>query len=176
MSTTLDHDTFRAMAEHGTLAVGVDPAIARRFFTDRTFAIQRALVAEPLYIELGIVRSTHFLAPITLLISFYLAWMAFGWWSSLLIPGTVMLWFFHNGRASIGKTALWPLVLAFVLVSYWASVNGSHPAYWWLVTVLATLLLGRITYRCSSAFFRLLVIRNVRAYSLFRESAVFVQE
>jgi hypothetical protein len=164
------------MAEQGKITVGVEPAIARRFFTDSTFAIQRALVAEPLYIELGIVRGTWFLAPVTLLISFCLAWVAFGWWSVLLIPGSVILWFLHNGKASMGRPALWPLVVAVGLVSYWALVNGSHPAYWWVAMVLAAMLLSRITYRCSSGLFRLLIIRNMRAYSLFRESAIFVRE
>ncbi len=175
MSLTEEHNTFRAMAERGDVVIGVEPAIARRFFTDDTFAAQRALVAEPLHFEVVIVRTTWWLAPISLLISFWCAWLAFHWWSLLLIPVSVVAWILHQSRSSIGRPAVWPLVISIGLVCYWNSGPHAHPAYWWLIAILIAMLLTRVTYRCACAFFRMLVIRNAKAYSLFRESAIFVR-
>jgi hypothetical protein len=149
---TMDHQTFRAMVEEGKIEVGVEPAIARRFFTDSTFAIQRALVAEPIYIERAIVTGTYLLTWLTMLVSFRWAWMAFGWGSLLLIPVSAIVWMYHYGRASIGKPALWPLAAAIGMVLHWNSGGNSHPAYEWAAIVLTSMLLSRIVYRARAAF------------------------
>lgn len=176
MEPTIDHGAFRAMAENGTIAVGVEPAIARRFFTDSAFAVQRALIGEPVFVECVIVRGAFYLAPGTLLASFWWAWTAFGWWSLLLASASVIIWFYYASMSSVGRAALWPLLVIIGALVYWNFARHPGPSVSWVTLVLVAMLLSRLTYRCASGLFRLLIIRNARAYHIFRDSAVFVRE
>jgi hypothetical protein len=176
MHATLDHDAFRTAAEIGEIAVDVEPAIARRFLTSGEYADFRALVREPLKLERFVVNASLILAPVILLTSFWFAWSAFGRWSMIVVPITALLWFIQHGAASVGRPALWFLLLIVGLLLFRDLGQNPSPTYLWLTAFLGAALMSRITYRCASSFLRLLVIRNPEAYSLFLGSGVFVRK
>ena len=169
MNPTADHQTFRSIAEQGKISVGVDPAVARRLFTDPRMSSVRDAIGEPIPLERGTTFATFYLAPVCLIASFHFGCQLFGWWIRAVIPVSTGAWVLHQGRSSIGRpgVVLWGLAVASLI---WLNLQRGAPIDRWLVLLAASLFLTRIAYRLASGFFRLLVIRNAKAYDLLREA------
>ena len=176
VDATSDYDTFRTAAEKGEITVGVEPAIARRFFTDDKYAEFRSSVREQLILERFIVTASLILGPLILVASFWWAWSAFGWWSVLVIPVTALLWFIQHGATSVGRPAFWALASSVGLLLFLDLGQKPNPVYLWLTALFSAVLMSRVAYQCASSFLRSLVLRNRKAYSLFLGSAVFVRK
>ncbi len=173
MHPTIDHAEFRSLAEKGEIVVGVDPAVARRFFSESQLSNLRRSIGEPIPLECLITTSTFWLAPVLLLASFYFAFQFSGWWSLLVIPGSLVLWYIHMGRVSYGRPGVLLLGAAVALL-IWVNFTQDAPGYRWLVLFVASFFFTRIAYRVAAALFRMLVIRNAKVYDLLRD-AIYVQ-
>jgi hypothetical protein len=116
---TTDHQVFRSLVEQRKIAVGVDPAVARRLFTDSRMSSLRGAIGEPIPLECGITSAAYHLAFICLFVSFYFASKFFGWWSLAVIPVTAALWAYNHGKASVGRqgVVLFGLALAYLICS-----------------------------------------------------------
>jgi hypothetical protein len=170
--TITDFATFRKLAEHGQISVGVEPAVARRLYTEASDSWIREKVGESVAAERLIVKGAFVAAPVALLISFGLLVRAFGWVSIILIPITGLVWYYHGGRASMGSPRLWWMtILTMVLI--FTAIDEPTPLSEWGVVFILALYLDRIKYRAAVLFFRALIIRNQRAFELFADAITY---
>lgn len=167
--TLPDHQTFRILAEQGKILVGIEPAVARKFFTDTAASVVQERIGEPITIERAAVRAAFVLGPLALLLSFYFAVVTFGWWSTLVIPVSVMIWFYHGGQVSLGHPKLLLMTIA-VGVLIWLCATEPRPIYGWLLAFVAAGYLDRIRYRSAVFFLRALIIRNQKAFELLSDT------
>src|SRR5579862_7858455 len=170
--TISDHATFRRCAERGEISVGVEPATARRLYTEASSAWVREKLGESAKLQRLIVKGALVAAPVALLISFVLAVRAFAWASIVLIPISGVVWYIHGGRASMGSPRLWWMTLL-VIALIGTEINGPTPTSAWGVAFVAAMYFDRIKYRAAVHFFRALIIRNERAFALFADSITY---
>jgi hypothetical protein len=173
---TVNHETFRLLVNSSRYSVGVDPATARAFFTDPNAADMRALVGEGIGREKLCIFLMLIGALASLVIGFWSAYVVFKWWSILVIPVSGLTWVLHKGWASMGTPRLWPFLIALIIVWSWEPGSEPHSIKTWISWNLSAMLFIRLMYRSASFFFRSLILRNAKAYLLYRESAVMVKE
>ncbi len=166
-----DHHKFRTLAESGKILVGIDPAVARKFFTDTSASLVEEQIGEPISTERIIVKAALFAGPIALLVSFYYAVVSFGWWAIAVIPVSVILWGSHAGRASIGRPRLWWMTMLLAGLT-WLMISDPSSHYRWLVAIIGAMYLDRVKYRAAVIFLHALVVRNEKAYELLAETLI----
>lgn len=167
MNSIIDHQEFCKLFEAGKLSIGVDPAAARRLFTETRMSSFRGTLGESVLLECTVITTTFYLALLCIPVSFYFAYRSFGWWSIAVIPVSAVLLFYNHATSSAGRPGLllaW-LALAFLV---WLNTFESGPVYRWLLLAAASNCLSRTAYRLSSFFVRSLVIRSPQAFSVLR--------
>lgn len=165
------HENFQQQCIRGDIAVGVDPAFARKLFSDSRPTEMLELIGESLTLQRIWIWSAIIASQVLVIISCYWAVVGFGWWAMLVVPVTITLWGAHGGSVSIGKPSLWWLALfIFGLIS--SRPIELHPEWKWTVFGLVALFVDRLKYRTASGMFRRLVYNNSRAYEVFRGEIV----
>lgn len=158
----LEHATFKSLAESRKLLIGVDPAIARAFFCESRYATARSAIGDSILWNRRLVVAMMFLSPLFLFVSFGLAVRAFGWWSLLAIPFSLLIWFAQGGRASLGGAVVTPmLVLAIGAVLLFLG-----PVFQWSAALLLCKGCDQLKYAWAVRSFRALVVRNETAFNL----------
>ncbi len=166
------------MSEDGRVVVDVDPSMATGFYCSPAYAGARERVREaiPLRQRLQVLvlwGSSHIL----IVISFVAAWNAFRWWSVPVIGATSLWWLNYLVNSSTSRLALLPCVLglpAWIVIAVW--LQWRNDVVNWGVLLIAAALLGRLSHLVAASLFKALVLRNWRAFSLFRETAIFVKD
>jgi len=175
--TTEEHEQLVKMARDGRILIGVEPAVARRFFTDPSSENLRKAVGESVAFQRLVVLACLLLGPVSLMMSWVLAVFAFGWWGILAGLVALLAWASYNGRASMGKQRIigtaWFLALAIAA----GFLGDTYLRFQiWLVAVAASFFFSRLTYYSAVGFVRSLVLRNRLAFELLSEKALVVRQ
>jgi hypothetical protein len=163
----LDHSTLVAKYREGKLAFGMDPAHARRLFTDFKGETLISKIGEDLRFERFLVTACMAISWWGFLSTLPVAIMAFGWWAVAAIPAATVIWFGLKARAGMGRQSLFFEVTALATAIVVPPMAGwDVRTYVWLVLLAASLLAARLVYYFSSRMIKDLILRNPKAYDL----------
>ena len=165
------HDEMLSQVEGGRLLMGVDPAIARRFYTDLTNSERHERVGDAQVNQSNTIRLFFGIELLTLLTAAIASGFAFHWWAAVIIPGLVVLWFFWRSTASVGRPSFVPSFLLIAL-SWSVAIYFRHRGTAFVVALVATPLphlFSRLVYRTAAHYLRRLAKESARAYQFFAD-------
>ena len=158
------------------MAFGMDPAHARRLFTDIKGDALVLKIGEDLRFERFLVTACMTISWWGFLISLPVAIWAFGWWAIAAIPAATVIRYGHFSRAGMGRQSLFFEATALAVAIVVPPIIGwDARIYVWLVVLAASLLAARLIYFFSSRIVRNLVLRNPKAYDLLSQD-IRIQE
>lgn len=175
---TKNYQEFVKRAGKGEILIGVEPAVARRFFTDTDHAVIKEKIGESLFIERFFVKTCWLLEFICLLAGIIVSIFALKWYSIIAIPVMVIASFVLIGKASIGRQKIGGaifLVIICVLLAYYFKDKGTFMTIWFVLLPLPYFF-ARLTYKLATVFLRLLSIRNEKAFNLLYDQGIFLKE
>ena len=76
----MEHKKVIELEKQGKLLIGVDRAVARRFYTDVPISKIEEETGETPYLEKTVVWFIFLLGPVALILSTVLGFLTFGWW------------------------------------------------------------------------------------------------
>lgn len=164
----MNHEELKRRYNNGTIAIGIDPSGARRFYTNEDNSSVNGLVIKTLMI-------LEFISFLSVLIGsiFFLKY-----YSIAFIPTFLIIYLPYKGRSSMANQNLlgvMALVFLSYLGAYYAFSNHTSITYLLLLFPLPFLFV-RIMYKLSVIFFRKLVIENKNIFEFFIDKIVFIKE
>ena len=170
----MEHKEVIELEKQGKLLIGVDRAMARKFYTDIAISKIQEETGEAPYFEKMIVWFAFLFWPIALLLSIVLGFLAFSWWGIICLVLCPIVYFTYSSSSVRRSSNLIAItILLFISIGVHFSGNLNAP----LITgftgaFLFSLWCVRLLY-CSSTFFvRAFVIRNGRAYEYLSDYLV----
>jgi len=174
----VNHKEIVEREEKGEILIGIEPAVARRFFTDTNHRVVQQEIGEALFVERFFVKAFFWLAVLSLLAGIVASIFAIKWYSVLAIPLMVVSWFVLGGMASMGSqklgAAIGSVIICFVLAYY--LIDKGIAVTIWLTLLPLPYFLDRLTYKSATVFLRCLSIRNERAFNLLFNKGIFLRE
>jgi len=170
----MTEDEYRdivARATSGELLIGVDRAVARKFYTDIPLSKIKEETGEAPYFEKMVTWFAFFSAPLALLASFVLSVFVFRWWSAFVIPLSVIVCWIFYGLSSLPHRGMFGIstLLALSIGNLFVTPFMPPLAPWHLIAVVYSLWASRLVYCATTALFLALVLRNQRAFEYMRE-------
>ena len=161
----LDHSTLVMRYKEGKLAFGMEPAHARRLFTDVNGEALIAKIGEDLRLERFLVVACIAISWWGYLISLPVAVWALGWWAVVAIPVATIIRFHHLASAGKGKQSLFFEVIVLATAILVPPIAGwDTRIHLWLTALTASMLAARLIYFLSGRMVGTLVLRNPKAY------------
>ncbi|HHV61436.1 MAG TPA: hypothetical protein GXX51_02195 [Firmicutes bacterium] len=171
----LSHSDFVKMAQSSCILIGIEPAVARRFFTATDPKLMRKEIGENLRAERLMVSTFFFLEFATLISGIIVSIFSLKWFSLIAIPlmiGEFLLW---GGMASVGRQQLTGAVAFVSCCLFIAYVLRATPFSVFFVVFPWPYFFARLTYWTATRYLRALVVRNKQAYELLYDKGVFVK-
>jgi len=164
--TDEEYQALVARVQAGSLLIGVDRSTARKLYTDVPLSRIEAETGEAPYFEKMVVLGAFVGGPVSLLASFVMAVLGFGWWAALAIPVSIVVYFVFAGASSMPKQGMAgvSVLLAFALLGFYLNWFPSNYIAWHAVLVLFAFWNARLIYAAATHFIRAFVVRNHRAY------------
>ncbi|MDH3280933.1 MAG: hypothetical protein OEQ18_07365 [Gammaproteobacteria bacterium] len=167
-------DEFQALVakiHSGTILVGVDRSVARKFYTDVPLGRIEAETGEAPYLEKAVVFGAMIGGPLALLVSFVFAVIAFGWWAALAIPVSILIYVVFSGFSSMPRGGMGVVSVLFGLAALGIYLEWFPSQYAGRYALLVALAFwnARLVYAAATHFIRAFVVRNRRAYELLAE-------
>ncbi|MCK4428146.1 MAG: hypothetical protein KAW16_06665 [candidate division Zixibacteria bacterium] len=175
---TKNYQEFVERATKGKILIGVEPAVARKFFTDADHSYIKEKIGESLYVERFFVKTSWLLEFICLLAGTIASIFALKWYSVIAIPLMLMVSFALGGKASMGRQRIGGvvfLVTICILLAYYFRDKGTSMIVW-LVLLPLPYFFARLTYKLATMFLRLLSVRNEKAFDLLYDRGIFLKE
>ena len=177
----MDQDRYREIVErynNGEIVIGVEPALARKFFTDTDKESVRQEFGESFNAQRLIVKSVWILEYITLIFLLISSIISFKWYSILLVTIIIISAIFYGGKSSIGRQGIGGNVLFAIIcfgISYKFIYQNIYLSIWFLLLPMPYLF-ARLTYKLSNAFLRSISMRNQELFSYLIGKAIFLKE
>lgn len=174
----MDYQEFLEQVEKGEILIGVEPAIARTFFTDTDRSVVKAKMGESLLMQRFLVATCSLLEHICLLAGVIASILALKWYSVIAIPLMLAASFILGGRASMGRQKIKGAIFLWiicVLLSYYLRDKGVFMILWLLLLPLPYLF-ARLTYKLATMFLRFLSFRNEKAFNQLYNKAIFLKK
>ena len=170
--TESEYKAFVEQACSGGLMIGIDRAVARKFYTDIPLSKIEEETGEAPYFEKIVVWFAFLSAPVILLASFVLSVFAFRWWAALAIPVSIVIYFIFSGQSSMPRGGMLGIsvLLAIAIGSLFIDFITSSVAPWYFITFVFSLWASRLVYFAATAFLRAFVLRNQRAFEFMGEN------
>jgi hypothetical protein len=170
----VNEDEYRYLVSQvnsGALLIGVDRAVARRFYTDIPLSTIEAETGEAPYFEKMVVWFAFLSGPVALLASFVLSVLSFQWWALLAITLSFILYFFLSGQSSLpGRGMLGiSILLALSVGTLFTGYFSSKVMIWYFIALFFALWASRLVYCAATSFIRSFVLRNQQAFEFMRE-------
>ena len=169
----MDYQEFIKMANKGE-PIGVEPAEARKFFTNTDKALVKEKIGEPLSMQRFVVKMCYHLEHICLLASIIISIFALKWYSIIAIPIMFFFSFYLGGLASMGRQrvrgAIYLVIICYVN-AYFFREYGIF-MFVWLILLPLPYLFARLTYKLATIFVRSLSIRNEKAFNLLYDRVI----
>jgi len=175
---TKDYQEFVKRAEKGEILIGVEPAVARKFFTNTDHSVIKEKIGESLFIEHFFVKTCWLLEFICLLAGIIASIFALKWYSIIAIPVMLTASFALGGKASMGRQKIGGavfLVAICALLAYYFRDKGTSMIVW-LVLLPLPYFFARMTYKLATIFLRLLSVRNEKAFNVLYGQGIFLKE
>src|SRR4030042_97674 len=119
-----NYQEFVKQAGRGEMLIGIDPAVARKFFTDTDHKVIQQEIGEPLFIERFFVKTVWLFEFISLFAGAIASIFALGWYSAIVIPLMILGFFILGGKASMGAqrigVAVSLVIICFFLAYYFS--------------------------------------------------------
>jgi hypothetical protein len=161
-----DYTSLIEAANRGQILIGVDRAVARRFFTDRSIGEIQAATGEAPYLQKSVVMALFLIAPVALIASVVLAFLAVGWWGLLALIFCPAVYFAYYSYSSLGGARLLPITAVLVSVG---AIHLSNVMAAPLITGFAfafafSLWCGRLGYSSATVFYRVMALQSAQAF------------
>ncbi len=164
--TDEEYQALVSRIQAGAILIGIDRAMARKFYTDVSVSHIAEQTGEAPYFEKTVVLGAFVVGPVALLASFVMAALAFGWWAALAIPASIVVYFVFAGASSMPKQGMAgvSLLLGLALLSLYLAWFPSTFVEWYAVLIAFALWNARLVYAAATYFICAFVVRNRRAY------------
>lgn len=164
-------DEYRQLvsqAQNGTLLIGLDRSVARKFYTDVPLKHVERETGEAPYFEKIVVLGAFLFAPLSLAASFVLAVLAFGWWAALAIPVSLVAYFLFSGQSSMPNRWMVGVTLILVIVVAATLLRAFPSEYiaWYFVSLAFSFWAAHLVYAAATLFLRSFVLRNKKAFEM----------
>jgi hypothetical protein len=169
--TDKEYKDLVGQVNSGALLVGVDRAVARRFYTDVSLSRIEEETGEAPYLEKMVIWLAYLTSPISLLASVVLSILAFSWWAVLAIPASVGIYLFWAGQSSMPQRGMLvvSILLAVAIGSLFMPFFTSPFICWYLIAMVYALWSSRLTYCAATTSLLGFVLRNQRAFEYMAE-------
>src|SRR5713101_596519 len=104
--TDEEYQALISRVHSGSLLIGVDRSMARKFYTDVPLSRIAAETGETPYFEKMVVLGAFVGGPVSLLASFIMAVLAFRWWAALAIPVSIVVYIVFTAASSMPKQGM----------------------------------------------------------------------
>ena len=133
--TADEYKEFVAQVNSGALLIGVDRAIARKFYTDIPLSKIEEETGEAPYFEKMVVWFAFLSAPIAFLASLVLSVLALRWWAAVAIPFFILAYFVFSGQSSMARRGMLSIsiLLALAVGSLFARFSSQIVCWYRLV-------------------------------------------
>ena len=142
--------------QQGKLLIGVDRALARKFFMDVSISEVVENTGEAPYFEKMIIWLAFLAGYIGIITSIILGFFAFGWLGVVSLIFCPMFFFYYLSLSSTPKSKLTIITICLILsigVNFFIDFN-----YLWIARFISVFLFSlwfaRLLYCCSAIFFR----------------------
>ncbi len=171
--TEAEHAEIARDEAEGRLSIGIDRALARKFFTDTPLRSIQQATGEAPYVEKLLAYVLFVGGPVALVVALVLSVIYFGWWSIAIVPLAVSAWIGYYGASSRGDSGLGGItaVMLAVLALHIFNPFSWHGTLFYVFLVLA-LWLSRCLYVASTLFLRAFVVRSYRAFAMLSDTLV----
>jgi hypothetical protein len=162
---------LRRKWKSGRIAIGIDRAFARRFYTDVAISEIHRRTGERDLLARMIIFGAFLLAPAALFLACVLAVIALKWASALAIPIAVLSYAAYQGSSSAPRSRLMPITWLLTLSVVGLILNGNRErlAAEMISAFLFSLWATRFMYVTAVRSLRSLVLRNARAYDWLQD-------
>ena len=170
----VEHKELIELEQQGKVLIGVDRAMARKFYTDIPISIMEEETGETPYFEKMIVWLAFLIGPISLVASLVLAFFALSWWGVICVFLCPFVYFIYSSSSVKGDSRMVGITIFFIVVTC-VHFLGVFDVPW--ITGFATVFLFslwcvRLLYCSSTLLLRSFVIRNARAFQYLSEYLV----
>ncbi|MHC4425177.1 MAG: hypothetical protein ACYSYV_03670 [Planctomycetota bacterium] len=174
----LNHKDIVEREAKGQILIEIEPAVARRFFTQAHHRVLQQEIGETLFVQRSFVKTFSWLSVLSLLAGMIASIFAVNWYSVLAIPVMIVGWFILGARASVGSQKLggaFGLMLICLISAYYVRDKGVVVTIW-VVLLPLPYFFDRLTYRSATVFLRSLSVSNERAFNLLYDKGIFLKE
>jgi len=163
-------------AQKGELLIGIEPAVARKFFMDtNTKGLE---IGQPMSVKISLINTILILDWLFMLFTDIVSIIAFKWWSIAIIPVILIAHMFYQSKASMGKQRLWGIT-SFCLVCFYVAYslyfNGIMTMLFFILLPLS-FLFTRLMYFLSCTFLRSLSLKSENLFNMLYGKAIFIKE
>ncbi|MBW8034754.1 MAG: hypothetical protein FVQ79_03645 [Planctomycetes bacterium] len=162
----MEHKELIKLEQQGKILIGVDRAMARKFYTDIPVSTINEETGEAPYFEKIIVWFAFLSGPIALISSIVLGFFAFKWWGVtclVLCPVTFLVYSSLSARGDSKSIGITLLLFISVGVHFFGNLN-----MFWVTLFVCVFLFSlwciRVLYCSATLLLRCFVIRNRRAF------------
>lgn len=170
----MEHKEVIHLEQQGKLLIGIDRAMARKFYTDIPISKIKEETGQAPYFEKIVVWFAFLFGPIALISSIVLGFLAFDWWGAICLVVCPILYFRYISSSVRGASSSIGVTI-FLLISVGVHLFSNLKTPW--ITGFASAFLFclwciRLLYCSSTVFLRAFVIRNGRAFEYLSEYLV----
>jgi hypothetical protein len=174
MISSTDFAEFAQAVYANRIILGVDPAFARKVYTNLSLSRFAQATGEAPYFEKLVIWFLLMTSALAMLASTAIAVALFRWWSIPLIVVAFLIWLWNKGAASVGGARLTipSLLLALAVGSYVYRLFSPDLYSILLVAYAYAVWSDRLVYAAACNLFRASVTRNAKAYRALRSGVV----
>mgnify|MGYP000913083399 CR=1 FL=1 len=173
----MTHNELKEKYIKGEILIGIEPSIARQFFTDLDAETVKQNTGEYFAIERLKVKIVWLLQFAFVLAAIVTSIFAIKWYSLIYIPIIFISWFYYMGRASIGNQSMLYVTLL-VLLSFILSFIFKDKEIIFIVWLILTSLpfyFARLTYKLSTIYFRAIVLKNESIFNMYFTTGFWIK-
>ncbi len=173
----MTYENFKYAVDSDKILVGIEPAIARRFFTSVNNSKAIEYTGRKLLYERNIIKLMLFLDFFFAFCSIVLSIFSFNWYSFIFIPLFVILWWIYKSKASMSNQNISGVLFFTVIgiITVLLLKDKSNYLYFLCLTVPFTFLSCKLLYKLSTVFFRYIAINNQSIFEEFYQTGVFIK-
>jgi hypothetical protein len=173
----MEHKEVIELEKQGKLLIGVDRAMARKFYTNIPISKIQEETGETPYFEKTIIWFAFLFGPIALITCIVLGFFAFSWWGISCMVLCPVAYFMYSSSSVLGDSKLTGItLLLFISIAIHFFGNLRTP---WISGFISIFLLSlwceRLLYCASTFLLRAFVIRNARAFEFLSDYLVIRQ-
>lgn len=173
-----NYNEIISKVQSGTIIIGIEPAIARKFFTDSDMTHIKRDIGLDLFWESFIIKALIILAFCTLLITEIISIFTLNWYSIAFIPLFFLIYVFYQSKVSFGKQTIWRILIFTIMFWIGNFVENYTNTLWSLFIFFIPLpfLFIRLVYYVSCCLLRFKSLNSERLFYYLYEKAIFIKE